>query len=100
VQPEAKIVRRIQKLIREKGGRSFKIHGGDNPFQEVGIPDLLVCYKGYFLGLEVGQPGKRARPMQSKVLREIEAAGGTAAVVTTVKEVRRLLAAIERKGVM
>lgn len=97
MQPEARLVKRIQDRIRARGGRCFKIHGGDNPFQEAGIPDLLVCYKGVFLGLEVKLPGEDPSTIQRKVLSEIERAGGYAVVVTTVEQVDRLLDKIDRK---
>ena len=91
MQPEAKIVKDIQAYIRQEGGWCFKVHGGDNPFQRVGIPDLLCCVEGQFIGLEVKQPGEEPSRVQRKVLREIGAAGGITAVVTTVGEVADLL---------
>jgi hypothetical protein len=97
MQPEARLVRRIQRYITERGGRCFKIHGGDNPFQEAGIPDILVCFQGRFLGLEVKLPGEEPSPVQRKVLSEIKAAGGIARVVTTVEEVAALLDKLDRK---
>jgi len=97
VQPERRIVKRIQERITKRGGRCFKIHGGDNPFQEVGIPDILACYRGWFLGLEVKQPGEEPSLKQRKILNEIEAAGGIARVVSTVAEVDRLLDKLDRK---
>jgi hypothetical protein len=97
MQPERRLVRRIQLLIDERGGRCFKIHGGDNPFQEVGIPDILACYRGRFLGLEVKLPGEEPSPMQWKVLDEIRAAGGIARVVRTVVEVTDLLDKLDKK---
>lgn len=91
MQPEAKLVKKIQRRIRDEGGWCVKIHGGNNPFQRVGIPDLLCCVRGRFIALELKLPGEQASPVQRKVLREIEAAGGITAVVTTVGEVVDLL---------
>jgi hypothetical protein len=96
MQPEARLVKKVQDYIGGVGGRSFKIHGEDT-FQEVGIPDLLVCYKGYFVGLEVKQPGGRVSPRQHKVLQEIDTAGGISAVVSTLEQVVDLLAKLDRK---
>ncbi len=97
-QPEGRLVKRIKAYVKGKGGRCFNIHGGDNPYQEVGIPDLLICYRGRFVGLEVKQPGEEPTAKQKQVLHEIEAAGGRAVAVTTVEEVVDLLAKID-KGV-
>jgi len=90
-QPEGKLVAKIKRMIADRGGRCFKIHGSDEGFQEIGIPDLLVCYQGKFLGLEVKQPGAKLRPRQEIVLRQIEASGGIAAVVTSVLEASKAL---------
>jgi hypothetical protein len=97
--PEARLVGRIQRLIEEKGGRPFKIVGQDEGYQEAGIPDLLICYRGYFVGIEVKQPGaeNNVSPRQRHVLRQIEAAGGITAVVSSVEEVARLLSKLDRK---
>jgi hypothetical protein len=97
-QPEGKIVKAIQARIKKRGGRCIKIHGGDNPFQEVGIPDLLCCYRGRFVGLEVKQPGERPSPVQMVFLHEIVSSGGYASVVSSVEEVDRLLARIDREA--
>jgi hypothetical protein len=96
-QPESRRVKRIRKAIEERGGCCFKIHGGD-PFQEVGIPDLLVCFRGWFIGIEVKEPRGRLRPRQARVLRRIEEAGGIALVATEVDEVIDLLSKLGGKG--
>lgn len=96
-QPEGKLVAKIRDLLRERGARAFKIQGGDETFQEVGIPDLLVCYKGRFVGLEVKMPGGTLSAKQKAVLDEIADAGGIAAVVTTVGQVSHLLGKIDKE---
>jgi hypothetical protein len=96
MQPERKLVSKIQAYLEAQGARSFKIHGDDS-YQEAGIPDLLVCWRGRFIGLEVKLPGNTPSPLQEKVLREISRAGGIAEVVTSVEQVRNLLAKLEKK---
>src|SRR5215831_2092520 len=96
-QPEGKLVTNIRRTLRDKGARPFKIQGDAEMFQEVGIPDLLVCYRGRFVGLEAKMPGNRATAKQMAILNEIANAAGHAAVVTTVGEVSRLLAKIDRE---
>jgi hypothetical protein len=99
-QPEGKIVAKIIKRIEERGGRAFKIQGSESSFQEIGIPDILACYQGAFLGLEVKQPGEKPSAAQRHVLREIEAAGGVAAVVTSVEEADTLLDGVIDRSVV
>lgn len=97
MQPERRLVRSIQAYLEGRGARCFKIHGEEGAYQEAGIPDLLVCYRGQFIGLEAKMPGNKPSPLQKMVLREISKAGGTAAVVYSVKEVEALLAELDRK---
>lgn len=70
-----------------------KIHGG--PMQMAGIPDLVCCWKGLFIGLEAkhqkaGESEEHARaratPIQRVVIRQINSAGGFAVVVLTPDE--------------
>jgi hypothetical protein len=90
-QPEGKLVAKIREMISDRGGRAFKIHGSGEGFQEIGIPDILACYQGRFIGLEVKMPGGRVSPKQEQILKQIETAGGIAAVVTSVHEAKKAL---------
>lgn len=83
--------------MEDLGGRAFKIQGSDESFQEVGIPDLLVCYRGRFVGIEVKLPGEQPSPIQTVVIREINAAGGYATVCETVEQAAHLLSTIDRE---
>src|SRR5215471_9074324 len=96
-QPEGKLVRDARRLIADRGGRAFKIQGGADSFQEIGIPDLLCCYKGRFVGAEAKMPGNTPSAKQAAVLDEIVDAGGYGLVFTTVGEVSRLLSIIDRE---
>lgn len=97
MQPERRIVQRIQAYLEGRGARPFKIFGEEGSYQEAGIPDLLVCYRGVFIGVEVKQPGGEASPLQKRVLRSIESAGGIAAVVESVEQVEHLLSKVDKK---
>src|SRR5262245_26546658 len=96
-QPESRIVRRIREHLEKRNVWVFNVHGGDNPFQEVGIPDLLCCWKGRFVGLEVKQPGEQPSPKQLYIIGKIREAGGIAEVVTNVADVDRILKRSSRK---
>lgn len=97
-QPEGKLVAKIKTVVKRRGGRPVKIVGSDEGFQEVGIPDLLVCFKGQFIGAEVKQPGGSLRPAQRVFLHEIYDAGGVAAVLETVGQAEELLSKIEDRS--
>ena len=69
---------------------SWKEHGG--LYGTTGIPDIIVCYRGRFVAFEVkGEKGK-VTVLQMVTIRKIQAAGGIAAVVRSVDDVRAVLA--------
>lgn len=89
MQPEAKIGRKIREYIENVGGFTFKVHGG--PQMMAGLPDIICCYKGYFIGIEVKQPGQKPSARQEFVMRLIQRAGGVAIVATSVERVQEVI---------
>jgi hypothetical protein len=82
--PETLLTGRILvRLRRERPGLWVKIHG--SPFQRKGLPDIIGCYRGRFVGLEVKVPGREAEvtPLQAHTLSEIRHSGGVAGVVSS-----------------
>lgn len=73
----------------------MKVHGGDNPFQEVGIPDILGCYRGWAVAIEAKMPGGKLSVKQVKFLEQWNRAGGYTLVAYNVEEVKALLAEID-----
>lgn len=91
-QRESRLSRKIQTALREKGAFCFKVHGSENMM--AGLPDLIVCYHGKFIGMEVKHPETRGNtsPRQEFVMGQIRNAGGYARVVCSVEEALALLA--------
>ncbi len=79
------IMRYLEKL---PGCYVVKTHGS---IYSAGQPDLLGCYQGRTLALEVKRPGGKPTPLQLAVLKKWEAAGAIAAVVHSVEEVKEIL---------
>ena len=52
-----------------------------NGIQREGIPDLLVCCNGYFLGVELKAENGKPRPLQLFEIREIREAKGIGIVL-------------------
>ena len=69
---------------------TWKEHGG--MYGTAGIPDIIACIDGRFFAFEVKQPGGRLTRLQETTITKIEAAGGVALMVTSVAEVKALLA--------
>lgn len=89
-QPEGRLVEWLLVQLRDAGGHWFKIvapdRGGD-----VGIPDILGCYDGRFVSIEVKQPGESPSPRQKLVLGRIERSGGIAEVIDGRQEAREFI---------
>lgn len=56
-----------------------------------GIPDLLVCYRGHFIGIEIKRPGQKPTKLQTATLGLIEEANGIVGKVTSVHEAKDLI---------
>ena len=57
-----------------------------------GTPDLLACYQGRFIALEVKDHEGKASHLQEYVLQSIERAGGVGRIVRSVEEALSCLA--------
>lgn len=97
---EEQLQRRICKRILELRPNAWIFHPVGGPYQTPGIPDLLLCIDGLFIGMEIKfpKPGEsmeaaraRATPQQRNQIRLINNAGGMAGVVTSVDEAMDLI---------
>lgn len=67
---------------------------------KAGVPDILVCYKGLFLGLEVKRPknpSKTHEALQAYHQQAIRDNGGISQIVTSVDDVKKLLNSIDQE---
>ena len=87
---ESDIVATILRYLRTVPGCfAWKTHGG--MYGTAGIPDIIACVQGNFFAFEVKTATGKATLLQEATIRKILAAGGTAAVVRSVDEVRAIL---------
>ena len=68
---------------------AFKEHGG--MYGTAGLPDIICCYRGRFIGFEVKTPDGRLSKLQETTIAKIREAKGEAFKVTSVEEVRLTL---------
>ncbi len=100
--PEKKILSKIVlhlRRLRDDGQPIwwFKVHGG--PMMPAGIPDLIICYHGRFIGIEVKQPGQHRTKLQLHVANLIWDALGVAAVARSIEDVSAILCDVRMKNV-
>jgi Holliday junction resolvase len=84
---EKTVETKIKEYLFNNGIYHFKVHG--SKFMPAGIPDIVCCFNGSFLGIEVKRPGaKNEQSEQQKVHeRNIVKAGGTYLLVDSLEEV-------------
>lgn len=66
---------KVKKFLKEQGCYFIKYWGG-GAFTKSGVPDLLVCCNGYFVGVELKAPNGRPSELQIHNLKEINNSGG------------------------
>ena len=88
---ERDIVAAIKRYLASLGSDVFffKEHGG--PYGTSGVPDIICCYKGRFLGFEAKLPGGKLTELQKRALDKINRAGGIARRVESVDDVRAVI---------
>jgi hypothetical protein len=83
---ETRLVHKILLALGKKypGAYFRKIHG--SPFQHAGIPDIIGCVQGYFVGLEVKTSDGHTSAIQRIEGDTIIMANGIHGVVTDAEE--------------
>ena len=77
--PEAKVKKKVTTILKEHGAFFFTpVTGG---FGHSGIPDIVACFNGKFIGIECKAGDKKPTALQNKVLEDIRNARGFALVV-------------------
>lgn len=81
---ESGIVEAIIRELKARGAWWVKYHG--HRAGKAGVPDILACYRGLFLAIEVKQPGGKQTRLQELEQQKIQAAGGISIVATSRQE--------------
>ena len=71
----------------------FKEHGG--MYGTAGLPDIICCIGGRFVAFEVKQPSGKLTKLQEITIQRIKDAKGKAYKVSSVEEVKSILANLE-----
>jgi hypothetical protein len=83
--------RGVAKHLDEDTGREWKVEYGLHE----GASDLIGCFRGRFVSLEVKRPGEYPTRVQREWLALIDRLGGVAAVVRSVPDALRALGLTE-----
>ena len=77
--PEKKVKDKVKRVLAEHGAYHFMpaTHG----YGSSGVPDIVACLRGTFVGIECKANGGKPTALQLKNLRELSLAGGLAILV-------------------
>lgn len=73
---EKRFENKVKRFLKDKGCWNLKTWS--NGVQRSGVPDLLVCCNGRFIGVELKASNGRPSDLQLHNLKTIDAAGGFA----------------------
>jgi len=93
--PEGKVKDAVKKFLKERGAWYFM--PVSNGMGQVGIPDIICCYKGFFIAIETKAPGKKSQVTdnQKRVMDAIRDATGLAWVVDDPTELDAIFNAVD-----
>ncbi len=74
---------------------AYKTHGGQ--YQRSGIPDIILCRRGRFAGVELKVGDNYPSALQRKTLKEIRESGGMAVTAWDLETVVEMIAIIDEQ---
>jgi len=77
--PEKKVKNKVVSVLKEYGAYYF--FPATYGYGRSGVPDIVVCHQGHFIGIECKAGDNTTTPLQDRELAAIERAGGAALVV-------------------
>ena len=77
--PETKVKRAVVKILDAR--QAYHFFPATHGYGRSGVPDIVACYKGNFIGIECKAGKGVPTALQLKELRLIEEAGGISMVV-------------------
>lgn len=91
---EAELITAIKKYLASVPDTfAWKEHGGQ--YGTAGIPDIIVCHRGHFIALEAKVGKNQPTKLQTVTIEQIHKAGGAAAVVRSVEDVKTIISELE-----
>jgi hypothetical protein len=83
--PEALLTKSIRQLLNSVGIFAWKEWGG--PMSTPGVPDIIGCFKGRLIGIEIKSEKGVVSEYQKEFIDNINRAGGLAFVARSLEDV-------------
>lgn len=94
--PEAKVKKKVVDVVKKNSAYYFFPATGG--YGRSGVPDVVCCYRGVFIGIECKAGSNRPTGLQELEMAKIRSAGGFTLVVNedNIDGVQTMFDAIER----
>ena len=77
--PEKKVKDAVTKIL--KAYNAYYFYPATGGFGRSGVPDIVVCFNGHFIGIECKAGNNTTTALQDRELDKIKVAGGIALIV-------------------
>ena len=96
--PEKKVKAKVVEIL--KGFGAYYFYASTGGYGASGVPDIICCYKGRFIGIECKAGKGKTTALQEKNIAQSIAQGGLALVVNedNIEEVRMFMGYLLRGG--
>jgi len=86
---EGDLLKHVKAYLKYQQCWYIKVHGGG--YSANGTPDIIVCYRGRFIALELKTDTGVVSKLQTRTMKDIrEMGGGVAYAVRSVADVRQV----------
>ena len=91
---------KIKNFLKKEGCYFFKFWG--TMYTRAGVPDLIACVSGWFVGIEVKSDVGKPSPIQLQNIKEIIEEGGFAVVVRpeNFEELKEMILALKNGDIL
>ena len=77
--PEKKVKAKVSKILKSLG--CYHFYASTGGYGSSGVPDIVGCYQGKFIGIECKANGNKPTALQYKHLNDITYAGGMSLII-------------------
>jgi hypothetical protein len=77
--PEKKVKDKVKRMLAER--KAYYFMPATHGYGSSGVPDIIACLDGIFLGIECKANGNKPTALQMKNLSELSSQGGVGVVV-------------------
>lgn len=92
--PEGRVKDAVVKILKQYEDL-FYFFPATGGYGKSGVPDIIVCYRGFFIGIECKAEDGSLTPLQGKALYDIRRCGGATFVIFGVAQAPQLLTLLD-----